>query len=93
MAPLAKPTSYIRHQNQKFNIYVGYLDFMGNPFDIYPVLEYVAIYVSVGGSAVMGGLFMKEFYQRRLLGGQSKVSKSSELEQMAGEIKNDREIE
>ena len=62
---------------------------MEDPFQIYPILEYTAMYVSAGGSLLMGGLIAKEYVRRWVW----KDSNSSELEKMAGEINDDREIE
>ena len=66
---------------------------MGDAFQVYPILELTAMYVSVGGSLLMGGLVVNEIYRRCRFGTPVTDSKPSELEQIAGEVKNDHKIE
>ena len=66
---------------------------MGDAYQVYPILELTAMYVSIGGSLLMGGLVINELYQRIRFGDLITDSKHSELEKIAGEDKNDPKIE
>jgi len=60
---------------------------MGDLSEVYPIIGYIATYVSVGGSLLVGGLVLNEFYRRLTLGNKNPNLKSSELEKIASEDK------
>ena len=64
---------------------------MGDLSEVYPIIGYIATYVSVGGSLLMGGLVINEVYQRIRYKPHS--LKPSKLEKIAKEDKNDYQIE